>query len=326
MHCELLVPGLFSTPAGPRLPALELLLARGRRRQADARSAESWLLAGFEVELPAPPAGALTLMADGVDHAQASWARADPVHLRLLRDRMVIVPSAAFSISPEEAEALCETLNAHFSGRLRLRVQAPERWVAQLDEGLQLPAAGPLEMAGRTVAPGPGADALLNEIQMALHEHPVNEAREARGEPAINSVWLWGAGRAPAGARAPWRSVTANEPIARGLARAAQVSSRALTSSGEQWLGRGPEEGRHLIVLDQLRAPLALSDAAGAAERLEGLEQQWFAPLLGALREGRVGMITVVVPDARSSVAVETIRGDLRRFWRRPRPLGAWIG
>lgn len=326
MHCELLVPGLLSVPAGGRMPALELLLARGRRTYGDAQSTESWLLSGFDLDLEAPPAGALTLMAEGADHAGKSWARADPVHLRLLRDRMVIVPGAALSIPREEAEALCETLNAHFSGRLQVRIEAPERWVAQLGEDLKLPAGGPLEMAGRTVAPGPGADALRNEIQMALHEHPVNEAREARGELPINSLWLWGAGPAPGGAQAPWRSVIADDPIARGLARSARVPARALGLSAEQWLDLGQEDGRHLVVLDQLRIPLALSDMAGAAERLQALEREWFAPLLDALRAGRVGMLTVVVPDASSSLSVETIRGDLRRFWRRARPLAAWIG
>ena len=34
------------------------------------------------------------------------WARADPVHLQLMRDRVVFVPGAALSISREEADAL----------------------------------------------------------------------------------------------------------------------------------------------------------------------------------------------------------------------------
>ena len=155
---------------------------------------------------------------------------------------------------------------------------------------------------------------------MVLHEHPVNEAREARGELPINSLWLWGAGRAPQVGKPQWHSVTAAEPIALGLARAAGVRARALPASAEEWLGRSPEDGRHLVVLDALRAPLALSDAASHATRLEGLEQAWFTPILSALKAGHIGMVSVYVPDA--GVAVETIRGDLRRLWRRAKPLG----
>jgi hypothetical protein len=45
-----------------------------------------------------------------------------------------------------------------------------------------------------------------------------------------------------------------------------------------------------------------------------------FAPLLAALRGGRVGMVTLHVPDSLGA-SFETVRGDLRRFWRRPRAL-----
>jgi hypothetical protein len=35
-------------------------------------------------------------------------------------------------------------------------------------------------------------------------------------------------------------------------------------------------------------------------------------------------MVTVHVPDAARALSVETVRGDLRRFWRRMRPLADW--
>lgn len=323
MHCELVVPGLLSADAGLRLPALELLLARGRRSSLDAdqrsERLEAWLLEAFNLEEKPLCAGALTLLAHGGDPGNAHWARADPVHLQLMRDRLVFVPGAAFSISREEAEALLRSLNGHFAGRLEMQAVEPGRWCARLAADLELPVASPLEMAGRGVDPGSKADALLNEVQMVLHEHPVNEAREARGEPALNSVWLWGAGRAPRAVQASWQSVTSDEPIALGLARAAQIRSRPLPASAQAWLERSPEEGRHLVVLDALRVPLALSDAAAFASRVEDLEKNWFAPLLAALRAGRIGMVSVHFPD--SGASFETIRGDLRRFWRRARPL-----
>jgi hypothetical protein len=156
---------------------------------------------------------------------------------------------------------------------------------------------------------------------MVLHEHPVNEAREARGEPALNSVWLWGAGRTPLDAHAEWQSIAADEPIALGLARAARIRSRGVPASAEAWLERSPEEGRHLVVLDALRLPLALADAAAFASGVKKLEEKWFAPLLGALRAGTIGMVSVHLPEPDAGASFETVRGDLRRFWRRARPL-----
>ena len=40
---------------------------------------------------------------------------------------------------------------------------------------------------------------LLNEIQMAWYEHPVNEARAQRGLPPVNALWLYGGARRWAG-------------------------------------------------------------------------------------------------------------------------------
>lgn len=327
MHCELAVPGLLSADSAARFPALELLLARGREADDEPLSLEQWLAASFGLDQEAPlPMGALALLAAGRDPGAERWVRADPVHLRLLRDRMALVPAAAFGLSREEADALCETLNRHFEGRLRIDAVEPDRWCARLASDLAVSAESPLDMAGRVLKPGGSADALLNETQMALHEHPVNEAREARGEPAINSLWLWGAGAPPREAQAPWRdarahwqSLASDEPAGLGLARVAGIRSRPVPAGGEAWLDRLPEDGRHLAVLDVLRAPLALGDQEVFASRLQDLEAKWFAPLLAALRAGRIGMLTVRVPDAGASF--ETIRGDLRRIWKRPRPL-----
>jgi 2,3-bisphosphoglycerate-independent phosphoglycerate mutase len=39
--------------------------------------------------------------------------------------------------------------------------------------------------------------ALMNKSQRLLKNHPVNLAREAKGLPPANSIWLWGQGRSP---------------------------------------------------------------------------------------------------------------------------------
>jgi hypothetical protein len=328
MHCELIVPGLFAEASGARAPALELLLARARASSAESLSVEGWLHESFGLEGEPLAAGAVTLAAAGGDPGAHRWARADPVHLRLMRDRLVVVPSAAFGITSQEAEALIDALNAHFAGRLFLTRAEPARWCARLEQGATFDGVAPLDMAGRDAdlaarmggEAGKRWSALLNEAQMLLHAHPVNEAREARGEPQVNSLWLWGASCVPRVPPARWRSVAAADPYALGLARLGGARARALPASAEAWLGEAPAEGRHLVLLDALRAPLALGQGAEYREGIDALEKAWFAPLLAALRAGRVGMVSLHVPDALGA-AFEVIRGDLRRFWRRPRSL-----
>ena len=325
MHCELLVPGLLAGEAAGPLAAIELLLARGRASSSGRCSLPHWLQDAFEVE-GAPAAGALTLLGAGGDPGDACWTRADPVHLRVMRERLVLVPGHALAIDAGEAAALCEALNRHFAAEASFAPVDPLRWCARLPGDFSAEADCPLDTAGRDVdlalpAARGAAHRLLNEAQMLLHDHPVNAAREARGHAPINSLWLWGAGRRPGAARSRWQSVSSAEPLALGLARLSGTRAGPLPASALAWLEQSPQEGRHLVVLDGLRAPLALGEAAEYREALATLERDWFSPLLAALRAGRIGMVSVHVPDGAECLACETIRGDLRRFWRRPRRL-----
>lgn len=295
MHAELIVPGLLATGEGRRQPALELLLARARGTAGEPQACEAWLGAAFGVE--PLPAGALTASAEGF------WLRADPVHLQVMRDGMVLIPVA--DLQAGEAARLVATLNRHFAGTHEFRCPYPDCWVVRTAPAA-IDTLSTREIAGLNLdthlpdAPWP---ALLNEIQMALHEHPVNEAREL----PVNSVWLWGPGELPGSAQGEWHSLTAADPLAIGLARVAGIAHRAPPRTASAWLdSTTPQDGRHLVVLD------------GAAAALEA---DWFAPLLEALRSRRVGMLTVHVPDA--GLSFEVTRADLRRFWRRPRALAS---
>ena len=308
MHAELVVPGLFMAGVATRFAALELLLARGRSRAAPAQRLEGWLQEAFQLDEGAFPAGALTLLGCGGEPGEASWARGDPVHLRVMRDHAVVIPS--LDLSQEEADALRDALNQHFPG-LEVCACQPSRWCLRFAETAETE--NPLDVAGHEAAPPRSVARFLTEAQMVLHEHPVNEAREARGEPAVNSLWLWGAGRATS-ARSSWHSIAANDPAVLGAARLAGARHRPLPRTARDWLERLPEDGRHLAVLDPLRT-------TPQTEILEELERDWFAPLLAALRAGRVGMVTVHVPDAAEALSFETIRADLRRFWRMPKSL-----
>ena len=328
MHLELVVPALFEAQAPA--PSLELLLARGRRTEHDVVSPEDWLARAFGLSGPLP-AGALTAHACGAPAAEGHWLRADPVHLRADRNRVLLVPGHGLDLAEAEARALCAELNRHFAGQFSVEAFAPACWGLRADAAMAVEARPPLEATGRdggAQPPDRRLRALLAEIQMALYRHEVNTAREARGAPVANSLWLWGAGALPDGAAlrdaVPWHSLSAADPVALGLAKLAGLRHRAPGEGAAAWLERAPEEGRHLLLLDALRAAAALGDLETLAQRLRAIDESWFAPLLAALRAGRIGMLTVHVPEAGASF--ETVRGDLRRFWRRPRPLAAYKG
>jgi hypothetical protein len=69
----------------------------------------------------------------------------------------------------------------------------------------------------------------MNEIQMLLHEHPVNEARASRREPTINSLWLWGFGSSCQTTSATWPQLFTDDSWLAGIWRAHGQPTRPLS-------------------------------------------------------------------------------------------------
>jgi hypothetical protein len=353
MNVHLVLPDLFwphreaaSPYADLDLAALETLFGRGRRSPHRAAALEPWLAARYGIGnadrlsrggAVDPPYAAYALRGDGGEPGDAAWLRCDPCHLRLGTDQLVLVDAASFGLDAAEAAALTATLGAHFAADgLAFYAPAPGRWYLRLPQAPAMTTTPLAAVRAQSIDPllPRGADARawharLNEVQMLLHDHPVNAAREARGEPAVNSVWLWGGGRADGPPlRRPFARVRADDPLALGLARASGAAAAALPADGAAWLDQtsadGIETGIEAIVLDQLRAPAAYGEADAWRTQLATIERRWIAPLLAALRSGRLGMLTLHAVGRGGALQAETTRQDLRYFWRRPRPLPAW--
>jgi len=329
MHCVLYIPDFFSAeglPPGDGFAAAETLMARGRRKRIASISPEAWLFGRFGVERQRDwPVAPYTLLADGGAPERHFWMRADPVHLRVGRDSLGLADSAAFEVSRAESEALVDTLNRHFGRAMLFYSTRPARWYVRLEKAPDMqttPAAAARGAAIDEKLPsGPDAmrfHALMNEAQMLLHEHPVNAERETRGEPALNSVWFWGGGVIAAAKDRPFSTVVGDDPLARGLALAAGIPVRALPKDAGSMLADLGEEGVALVVLDAPRE-------AQLRERRAALERDWFGPLLVALKSGRIGMLTLQLCGTDSMLEVETVRSDLRYFWRRRKPLSAYV-
>jgi hypothetical protein len=336
MHCHLLVPDFFAVDealtASRRLQAAETLIARGRRSRLPGALPEAWLCQQFGLEQQRDwPVAPYSLLADGGAPDGYYWLRADPVHYRLTRDQALLADTGVFEISREEAETLVEVLNRHFGERLTLFPLQPGRWYARLPAAPALHTVPLPDARGKSVTGNlpSGADAmafhvLMNEAQMLLFEHPVNVAREARGALPINSVWFWGGGTYHAGLASRFSVLATDEPLARGLAQAANVTVRNRPRSAAEWLKQAPDSGLALVLLDTLRSAASYGDNAALEENRLALERDWFAPLLQALRDGTIGMLTLHLYGPDFVLKSETAKSDLRYFWRRPRPLAAY--
>ncbi len=311
------LPGPLPQGMLPALPGLETWLARGRIRRLEAT--------------PTPePSGPLAWLAEGGDPGDRYWARLQPVHLRAESGGIRLLAEV-----PREAEAahlragLAALLEPH---NVQVHLASSGRWY--LSSPLPLPQRPPLEEVEGRLIEGylpRGRDALgwaavLNEIEMALFDHPLNYDRGQGGELPINGVWIWGSGVCPAPSDSyPWHRVYSDDPAWRGSAQLGGAEGLELASGSA--IPPGPAS---LVVAPGAREALAAEDGLRWLEAVQDLEASWASPLVEALTrgtgtgEGRWEVLELVGTQVERQGFVLT-RAGLRRFWRRRQPLRVWL-
>lgn len=304
------------------LPALSKILARARATRLGARPWEAALLEAFGVARQRDwPLAPLSWLGEGGERAEGYWLHADPVHLRAERDALLLLDARHFALEPEAARVLVDAVNAHFApDGLRFFAPNPTRWYVRVDRVPDISTWSLRAAAGRSIDAllpyGPEALAWhrkVNEVQMLLHAHAVNEVRESAGQPAVNSVWFWGGGVLPAAEGGRFSGVWGDDPLARGLARAARLPCAPLPQGADPWLAQSAA-GEHVVLL-------ALP-AVQPREALLAAERLWFAPLLRALKRRQLSALTLVAEDGGTAARFELGAVDLWKFWRRV-PLAA---
>lgn len=311
----------------PSFPALEILLARGRALAVAANDTEALIAAQFvePAETPSVPAGALGLYGDRGEAGTDYWLHADPVRLEADRDSVMLFVDETH-LTREEADALVAAFNAHFADDgLHLEAPAPDRWYLRWENAIDVKTAPTDRVVGRyydaflpSGENGRRLAAILNEAQMLLFTHPVNERRRERGLPMVNGVWLWGGGRLPAPApeAAVWERIEGDHPSLRGWARLHDRTVEPTVSLPIAATGDGP----WLIFVDGPRRALLGGNLSAWEGELAALERDVAAPLLDAVRRGVVSLEILT-----EGVGWQLGRGELRRFWRRRRPFEQWI-
>jgi hypothetical protein len=329
----LLIPGL----AGPgsdrpitdylqaRPAALDRLLSRSRGERMPASGLEASLAGYFGIsDSEGLPVAALNWLADTGVPATQYLLCADPVHLRADQSCLRLFDAHCFPLTQQEADALVATINDFNAVHgWVLRAPHPQRWYLALPQAPDISTRPTAQVAGQDIDPclPSGADAphwhaLMNELQMLLHDHPVNLAREQRGEPAINSLWFWGGGASPGVLRPRMDALYSDHPLAMGLSRHAGIPRQDLPADAGELLAAMPG-GRQLVLLDGLEWPAHYNDIEDWLAELERLEQAWFAPLLAAVQQGRLAALVI---DACHGSRFHTGRRRQRAFWRRRHP------
>lgn len=320
----LFIHSLFWPHAGtvhdsPVAPVLQALIGRGFASESDCDDEQAWLCGQFGVRRQADwPTAPIALFGAGTHPGGNFWLSADPVHLQVNRDQLILLAPETLSITDAEAVALCAALNHHFAAD-GLSFLAPQahRWYLKTARPPCIHTSSLSRVVGQDVDRmlPEGEDRLVwhrifNEVQMLLHAHPVNEKREQRGALPINSLWFSGGGTLPS-AGTSIQAVIGSSALAHGLAKLTQIPFIA-TEDGMAAIG-----GNDVLIElnDPARASVRL-DAVAWKDALEHLEQHWFSPLAGMLRSGRIRQLIIATVAGGRSYRWSIGRMNLWRWWR----------
>ena len=371
MTLILVVPGLLwprqimrDTLYDAEFPALQTLLGKGHRLPATSMSADAWWCSLFGIRpehfAPAP----LRLSALGGDVGDSIWLCADPVNLHVQPGGAILKDPALLAIDADEAAQLHATLAPLLSEVGELVITTPSQWHLRLRT---VPPSFPTrlhELIGESATSllpsgteGRSWRQSINDVQIALHQHPVNIARTEHHRPPINSIALWGAGTMPAISTAEPATLLCDDPVIVGLGRCAGLSvapvteaftaapviaskaKQSITSATSGAVGSpracGPRDdckespwddgsfySKDVIVhWDKLLKARADHDAMRWREGLQQLENDWLAPALSALTGGTLKRIELHGFGDEAPLSLSMTSLDRYCFWRKLRRL-----
>lgn len=296
-----------------RLAALERMLATAQH----SRLGSDWRAALAERLSPPGCAGLsrAQLVARALGGSQPGesgcWL-ATPMHYFAGLDSVHLHPAGLIELEPEVQATLAADFDRLFAdGPWRL-CPTGHRELLLTGPKLQADGADPARWLGSRLE-GPlytGADAsqlrrLIVELEMWLHEHPINRAREQAGHLRIIGLWPWGGEPLALPANSSTAAGTpavlwGRDTFAEALWRLAGARHEPHAPADAALLGT---QGLHVVLLP----------GGPSWEGLfEDLERRWLAPALGALRAGTIGTLELWA----GTHAFRLRRLHLARFWR----------
>jgi hypothetical protein len=313
-------------------PALATLVSRARQTSKEhghefsrALPHEQWLAAQFGLASlsaeSSPSVAAPALRSMGLPADKGIWFLLQPVHIHIARDHLVLTDIRKLPISEQESRAFFDMARPIFAESGKELVYGDARtWFVRADEWKGLHTSTPDAACGHNIdiwmPKGPGEREwrrLQNEVQMHWHGHALNSEREMLGMTPVNSLWLWGGSDVDSQPRD-------NYDLVCGLSGWMQALKQPMTKEiecrAESTISASAP--RILSVLDDLIEPALAGDWGNWLARFGAVEIRWIAPLVAALREGRIDRIRLICTNDTDTAIFPVTRASLRKFWIKP--------
>jgi len=163
---------------------------------------------------------------------------------------------------------------------------------------------------------------VAGELEMWLHEHPVNLARARARQRSVSTLWLWGGGSLPSALESSVvkgsmkQALFGEDAYLAGLAAlgAGSYEASTLTELRDFSHVMQSEAERAAVVVEAYRLP-DNSPVSTPMQALEELDRRWMVPATEALACGRLQSLQIIATDRLISLAPR----DRLKFWRRKR-------
>lgn len=261
--------------------------------------------------------------------AEQAAVFASPVWQQMGMHQVSVIDGAYIQIQTDEAERLCGGLTEFYRHEgWQFHPLRPDLWLVTLPRRPAWHTAPVFDICGPNgdVSQAGGEDALQwlgmqTEIQMYLHNHPVNAERTAQKIPAVNGLWLWQDLEGTQSARPLLSSDCAWADFYPGERTDAPYDFEAWQAMLNE---AGATFSDGLIFLDDLVVTGQTGDTWAYRDILESWEARWFAPLRQALDSGRLKSLTIVT-DGENGGSLRIRPHSKRAFWKRKRKFdGIW--
>lgn len=258
--------------------------------------------------------------------AQNVWC-IDPVHIAVDRDEAVLLANMALDIDEYEARSLIEDLNRHFENDgLQIHYHKPHQWLLTGDIELQTCCLSRTMLRDINHHQPTGKDerkwrVLINEVQMLLHAHPLNEVRSSKGIATINSLWIWGKGK-PVAVAAGFKTVLSDNPLVEDIARTVGAAYYPLDAQ----FASHNEKSKDMVLIftDQLSA-IRHNDVFGWFEQLKLLSRDFLEPSLKLLQLGKIDELVVLSDTLSIKIRQQNMKRHFWQFWRKHKTIESAI-
>ena len=269
------------------------------------------------------PSAALTLLANDLYDSEMFYMHADPVHLRADMDHAVLTSSVDLDMKQHESSALCDALNKHFhQDGLTFFALNKDQWFVSSKHKINMKTTPLVEATGRNVnfiLPA-GEDStrwnqLLTEVQMLMHAHELNVAREDAGLLNINSLWFHGSGELPALAVNAVDTICSQNDMLKGLATHIQCKFIDVPDTVDAYADYllGCEHGaKSVLELSQLEHLVNYTDVSLWMAGLDELLEQWVYPVLKIMNKNNI-KVTLYPCNGKK---YQFSKYDALKFWR----------